>query len=69
VTAANTHSVAAAVGSPFRYATLGAQIGAGVIWTFGPGELIIPAATTAGIVIITPSGTGQVVTFDFTWDE
>lgn len=65
----NTHTADATVGSSIVQATLGASKGAGVIWTFGPGELIIDNATTAGLVIICPSGTGQHLDFWIIWDE
>lgn len=65
----NTHTADATVGSPFRYGDLGAFIGAGIVWTWGPGELIIPNATTAGVVIILPAGTGQIFDYAIEWDE
>lgn len=65
----NTHTADATVGSAIRQASLGAAIGSGVIWTFpGPG-LIIDAATTKGVVIICPTGTGQHLDFSISWDE
>jgi hypothetical protein len=68
-TAANTHTANATVSAPIRQASLGAAIGAGVIWTWGPGEFIIDNATTAGAVIILPTGTGQHLDFAIEWDE
>ena len=65
----NTHTADATVGAPMRQATLGAAAGAGVIWTWGPGELIIDNATTAGIVIICPTGTAQHLDFSIEWSE
>ncbi len=65
----NTHSVNATVGSAVKSASLGAAIGSGVIWTWGPGEFIVDNATTAGVVIICPTGTGQHLDFTIEWDE
>lgn len=68
-TAFNTHTADATVGATFRQASLGAAIGSGVIWTFSEQGLIIPGATTAGVVIICPTGTGQIVDFYIVWRE
>lgn len=65
----NTHTANATVGAPIRQASLGAAIGSGVIWTWGPGEFVLDNATTAGVVIILPTGTGQHVDFAIEWDE
>lgn len=65
----NTHTANATVGSPIRHAPLGAAVGAGVIWTWGPGEFIIDNATGAGVVIILPTGTAQHIDFAIEWDE
>lgn len=66
-TAFNTHTADATVGSPVRQASLGAAIGAGVIFTFADFE--VDSATTSGIVIICPTGTGQHLDFYFEWEE
>lgn len=63
------HTADGAVGSPIRYASLGAAIGSGVIWTFGENGLIIPAGTANGVGIICPTGTGQILDYYFDWDE
>ena len=68
-TAADTHTVSATVGAPIRQASLGAAIGSGVIWTFPSPGIVIDNLTTAGVVIICPTGTGQHLDFYFTWDE
>jgi hypothetical protein len=65
----NTHTADATVGACIRQATLGAAAGAGVIWTWGPGEFVIDNLTTAGVVIICPTGTGQHLDFAIEWDE
>lgn len=63
----NTHTADATVGAPVRQASLGAAIGSGVIWTFAEFEL--DSATTSGLVIVCPTGTGQHVDFHFEWVE
>lgn len=63
----NTHTADATVGSPVRQASLGAAIGAGVIFTFADFE--IDSATTSGVVITCPSGTGQHLDFYIEWEE
>jgi hypothetical protein len=68
-TAFNTHTADATVGAAIRQASLGAAIGSGVIWTFGPDGLVLDNATTAGIVIICPTGTGQHLDFWIEWTE
>src|SRR4051794_28984851 len=68
-TAFNTHTADATVGSSFRQASLGAAIGSGVIWTFDPGQLVIDNATTSGVVIVCPTGTGQILDFYIDWSE
>lgn len=68
-TAFTTHTADATVGACFRQASLGAAIGAGVVWYFEPGELVIDNLTTAGIVIVCPTGTGQQIDFSIVWDE
>lgn len=57
------------VGGIVRYASVGAAVGAGVIWTFGGNGLVIPAGTANGVGIITPTGTGQICDCYIVWDE
>jgi hypothetical protein len=52
-----------------RQASLGAAIGSGVIWTFADVGLVIPDATAAGIGLIVPTGTGQILDFYVEWNE
>lgn len=52
-----------------RQAMLGAAIGSGVIWTFGPVGLVVPDVAAAAIAIIVPFSTGQIMDVYFTWDE
>lgn len=69
-TAFTTHTVAPTLGSDLGYrATLGAAVGAGIIWTFGDVGLVIPAATTNGIGVIVENGTGQICQTYLVWDE
>ena len=65
----NTHTVDATVGAAIRQASLGAAIGSGVIWSWEEGEFIIDNATTAGVVITCPTGTGQHLDFWIAWKE
>lgn len=68
-TAFNTHTADATVGGSIMQASLGAAIGSGIIWTWAPGEFILDNATTAGCVIVCPTGTGQHLDFYISWDE
>jgi hypothetical protein len=63
------HSADATVTGPYVQASLGAAIGAGVIWTFGGKGLRVPAGTANGFVLTLPTGTGQIFDFYFVWDE
>jgi len=63
------HTGAGGVGGVLRYATLGAAVGAGIIWTFGGNGLEIPSTTADGVGIITPTGTGQICDCYIVWDE
>lgn len=53
----------------FRQASLGAAIGSGVIWTFDAIGLVIPDTAAAGVALIVPTGTGQILDFSITWNE
>jgi hypothetical protein len=63
------HTGDGAVGSPCRQAVLPANVGGGVIWTFGEGGLLVQAGTANGIGIICPVGTGQILDYYMDWDE
>ncbi len=63
------HTADGAVGSNIRYAYLGAAIGSGVIFTFGDTGLEVPVGTANGIGIICPTGTGQILSYYYDWDE
>jgi hypothetical protein len=69
LTAFNTHTADATVGGPIRYTTLGAANGFGAIWTFGDEGILIPPGTANGLVLICPTGTGQICDFYFDWEE
>lgn len=69
-TGAQTHTADATINAVLdKQASLGAAIGSGVIWTWGPGEFILENATTSGVVIVCPTGTGQICDFYIAWDE
>jgi len=63
------HTADGAVGSPFRQGSIGAAIGAGIIWTFGDSGILIPVGTANGIGIIIPTGTGQILDYYYDWDD
>jgi hypothetical protein len=70
-TAKNGHTVGPTItAGVIRQVTLGDAKGAGVIWTWPDNHpLAIAAATTNGIGITIPTGTGQILDFSFTWIE
>jgi hypothetical protein len=69
-TGVNTHTVAPTLGSDLGYnVTLGAAVGAGVIWTFGSRGIAVPAGTANGVGCIVATGTGQVCDFWMVWEE
>lgn len=70
-TAFTTHSsTGPTLGDDLGYrASLGAAVGAGVIWTFGDTGLIVPTGTGNGIGVIVENGTGQACQAYIVWDE
>ncbi len=69
-TAFTTHSVAPTLGSDLGYrASLGAAVGAGVIWTFGDSGIRIAVGTANGVGVIVENGTGQACQAYIVWDE
>jgi hypothetical protein len=52
-------------------ASIGAAVGAGVIWTFGGDGLEVNAVagTVNGICVVTENGAGQAAQAYFVWDE
>jgi hypothetical protein len=63
------HTGDGTTGQILRQGTLGAAAGAGVIWTFGDGGIVVPSGTANGIGIIVPTGTGQICDIEYTWTE
>jgi hypothetical protein len=63
----NTHTANATVSAAIRQGTLAATVGAGIIWTFD--NLVCDNATSAGIVILCPTGTGQHLDWYIEWEE
>lgn len=64
------HTVGPTLGTEKKRATLGGAIGSGVIWTWDPLDpLVIAAATTNGIGVLVPTGTGQVLDYSISWLE
>lgn len=69
-TAATTHSIAPTITDDLGYrASIGAAIGAGVIWTFGDTGIGLATGAGNGIGIVIENGTGQACQVDFVWDE
>ena len=52
-----------------RRADIGAAVGAGSIWVFGGYGLVIPDVANAGIGVIVPNGTGQILDYYIEWEE
>ena len=69
-TAFNTHSADATLGGDLGYrASLGAAVGAGVIWTFGAEGISPPVGTANGVGVILENGTAQGLQAYMVWDE
>jgi hypothetical protein len=69
-TAFTTHTVGPTLGVDLGYrASLGAAVGAGVIWTFGDTGIRVAAGTANGIGVIVENGTGQACQAYLVWDE
>jgi hypothetical protein len=64
-----SHSADATIAAVARQASVGAAIGAGVIFTFGDNGLYRPEGTGNGVVLTCPTGTAQFFDFYFVWDE
>lgn len=64
-----SQSTDSTVAATIRQTSLGAAIGAGVIWTFGDRGVHIPEGTTNGVIINLPTGTGQHLDFYFVYDK
>ena len=61
------HTADATVSGELRRTMLGAAAGSSYVWTFEGIE--IPALTTAGLGIIIPTGTGQILDYAIVWRE
>ena len=69
-TAFTTHSANPGLGDDLGYrASLGAAVGAGVIWTFGDQGVRVSTGTANGVGVIVESGTGQACEAYIVWDE
>jgi hypothetical protein len=64
-----SHSADATIASVVRQASVGAAIGAGVVFTFGDNGLYRPEGTGNGVVLTCPTGTAQFFDFYFVFDE
>jgi hypothetical protein len=70
MTVVNTHTVGPTItAGHFAYASIGAAVGSGLIFTFGDEGIVVPLGTGNGVGILCPVGTGQVLDFWFVWDE
>jgi len=49
--------------------SIGAAIGAAIVWSFGDTGIVIPATANNGLGITTPTGTGQICDVTWVWDE
>ena len=63
------HTADGGIGQVLRQATLGAAVGAGIIWTFGDKGIVIQPGTANGLGILVPTGTGQICDIYFDWEE
>jgi hypothetical protein len=61
------HTSGPTIGGEIRRGSIGAAVGAGVIWTFS--GIDIPNTTADGVGVYVPSGTGQVLDYSITWVE
>jgi hypothetical protein len=68
-TAFTSQSGDSTVAGTIRQASVGAAIGAGVIFTFGELGVLILEGTGNGIIINCPTGTAQHFDFYIDWDE
>lgn len=69
-TVVNSNTVTPTITSGYIVqASIGAAIGAAVVWSFGDNGLLVPSGTGNGVGITTPTGTGQVCDVSWIWDE
>lgn len=57
------------LGNEIVRASLGAAIGAGMVWTFDAEPITIPAGTANGVGLLCLTGTGQILDAYFVWQE
>lgn len=66
----NTHAANPGLGDDLGYrASLGAAVGAGVIWSLGDQGIRIPVGTSNGVGVIVENGSGQACQAYIVWDE
>jgi hypothetical protein len=64
------HTVAPTIGAEKARYPMGAAIGSAIIWTWPPdAPLRIAAATSNGVGVIVPTGTGQILDYIIKWLE
>jgi hypothetical protein len=63
------HTGDGGTGQVLYQASLGAAIGAGIIWTFGDSGIKIVLGTANGVGVSCPTGTGQLCDLYYVWDE
>ena len=69
-TAFQSHSVGPTItAGSLALASLGAAVGAAVVWSFGDTGIVVASGTGNGVGILTPTGTGQICDVTFVWDE
>jgi len=68
-TGVNSTAATLATTGPVVQASIGAAIGAGVIWTFGKSGVRVAGAADAGMMLYVPTGTGQHFDFYWVWEE
>lgn len=69
-TGVNTHTVGPTITTGnLALGSLGAGIGAAVVWSFGDCGIVIPATANNGLGVLCPSGTGQICDVTWVWDE
>jgi hypothetical protein len=61
------HTAGPTIGGEIRRGSIGAAVGAGVIWTFSGVD--IPNTTGDGVGLYVPAGTGQVCDYYIAWNE
>lgn len=63
------HSIAPTLAGELRRAQVGASVGSAVIWTFSEAGVELTEATSNGLGIYCPTGTGQVFDYYVAWIE